>query len=81
MHMRTALNHLHTALIDLAGVAAKLDNQNLADQLKAAAGKVQMAAEHPDSEAFEDIEKLLHPEQPELKLEQGAPVIPPLPQS
>jgi len=50
MHMKTALGHLHKALIELAGVAEKIQNQNFADQIKAAAGKVQMAMEHADAE-------------------------------
>lgn len=50
MRMKTALSHVHRALGELAGVAEKLKNQNFADQIKAAAGKVQMALEHPDAE-------------------------------
>lgn len=57
MHFKTAILHMHARVIELVGAADLLENKNLADILKAAAGKLSQASEHADCEAVDAATK------------------------
>lgn len=48
--LKNSLTDMHTHLAGLEAEARKLQNQNLADVVKSAMGKVQQLSEHPDLE-------------------------------
>jgi len=57
--MKKELENMHDALRELEGHARKLPNQNFADVVESARGKVKQLVEHPDLDA---VSKEAHPE-------------------
>lgn len=60
-HLKTNLVSMQTALGELEASARKLENQNFADLIKHASGRLAQATEHPDldlvaAQAGEDME-------------------------
>lgn len=53
MDLKRALADLGEKLAELENAARKLENQNFADIIKSAGGKLAQASEHPDLEAVE----------------------------
>lgn len=51
MDFKSALSHVHEQLGELETSARKLENQNFADLIKHARGRLSQALEHPDLEA------------------------------
>lgn len=73
MNFKEALSHMHDGLGLLAAHASQLENQNLADVIKAGAARVAQAMEHPDAEVLPPI---VTPGEPD-PLKEPPPFIPP----
>lgn len=74
MDLKQGLAGLQAHLAELEASARKLPNQNFADLIKAAGGRLAQASEHPDLEAVgEQLRADLHgnQEQEELKFSPG----------
>lgn len=74
MDLKQALSHIQAHLAELETAARKLPNQNFADLIKAAGGRLAQASEHPDLEAVgEQLRADLHGNQEQEELKFPAP--------
>ena len=73
MTLKMALDAFHHQLGELETAARKLENQNFADIIKSARGRLSQAAEHHDVEAVgEQLRKDMHGDQEPLPFPSGA---------
>ena len=77
MTFKEAVMQLHDRANELAEAAGMLVNQNLADVLKAAAGKLKQASEHADCEAVDEAVKARVAEHEAAKVPEQPPAFDP----
>lgn len=73
MDFKPSIEHLHRSLGELEDAARKLPNQNAADLIKSARGRIAQFMEHPDLDAVgEQLKADLHEGQEKMPFDPDA---------